>query len=158
VKHLVSTNCDGLHRRSGISEQDLSELHGNCYLEICQKCNTEYLRDFLVRKDPVSHKTGRLCNEKNCKGELLGTTVAFGESLPEKELSKGVKHSEICDLSLVLGTSMRVTPACELPVLNENGKLILVNLQITPCKDFKEKLTKKLTILHTFVVLANLMK
>ena len=133
VKHLVSTNCDGLHRRSGVSEDDISELHGNCYLEICEKCKTEYLRDFMVRKDPISHKTGRMCSEKNCDGFLLGTTVAFGESLPEKELQKGIDHSSIADLALVLGTSMRVTPACELPVLNKKGNLVIVNLQITPC-------------------------
>lgn len=44
IKHIVSTNIDGLHRRSGISSQDISELHGNCYREYCSKCGKEYLR------------------------------------------------------------------------------------------------------------------
>jgi NAD-dependent SIR2 family protein deacetylase len=65
----------------------------------------------LVRKDPITHKTGRDCEEKNCKGELLGTTVAFQESLPEKELEKAIIHSYKSDLSIVIGSSMRVSPA-----------------------------------------------
>lgn len=80
----------------------------------------------------MTHKTGRVCEEKGCNGDLLGTTVAFGESLPEKELEKAVKHSQKADLCLIMGTSMRVTPACELPFYNEKSKIVIVNLQITP--------------------------
>lgn len=29
VKYIVSTNLDGLHRRSGIHADEMSELHGN---------------------------------------------------------------------------------------------------------------------------------
>jgi len=55
-----------------------------------------------------------------------------------KEITSAVDHSNKCDLALVLGTSMRVAPACNLPELiwkdknNPPGKLVIVNLQHTP--------------------------
>ena len=49
VKATVSQNVDGLHRRSGISAEEIAELHGNTNLETCEKCNRQYLRDFETR-------------------------------------------------------------------------------------------------------------
>lgn len=46
---------------------------------------------------------------------ISGTGVAFGSELPADEFSKAKAHSERCDLALVMGTSMRVAPACNLP-------------------------------------------
>eukprot|EP01083_Nonionella_stella_P055076 145365_1 len=46
VKHLVSQNTDGLHRRSGFPIDLLSELHGNSTLEECSLCDKAYMRDF----------------------------------------------------------------------------------------------------------------
>eukprot|EP01083_Nonionella_stella_P153115 491501_1 len=49
VKHLVSQNTDGLHRRSGFPIDLLSELHGNSTLEECSLCDKIYMRDFRCR-------------------------------------------------------------------------------------------------------------
>jgi len=61
--------------------------------------------------------------------------VHFGENLPEQELEKAIGHSNKGDLALVLGTSMKVSPACNIPDRiwkKPGGKMVIVNLQKTP--------------------------
>jgi len=136
LKFVTSTNVDGLHRRAGTAENEMSELHGNCYKEVCAKCNKEYLRTFDTTNDgTLQHFTFRKCEMPGCDGNLRDTIINFGEDLPAGELSKADLHARQSKLSLVLGTSMRVSPACHLPLIpvRENrGKLVICNLQKTP--------------------------
>jgi len=146
MKYLVSQNVDGLHRRSGIKPQCLSELHGNVYLEICEDCGTEYLRSYAVTDhcgdeidmmelsfSEIRHMTGRRCEKKECKGILRDSIIDFGENLPSYQLKMAEANSKLCDLAIVLGSSLTVSPACELPKLA--SKLVIVNLQKTSFDD-----------------------
>ncbi|KAK4450388.1 DHS-like NAD/FAD-binding domain-containing protein [Podospora aff. communis PSN243] len=140
LTHLVSQNCDGLHRRSGILPGRISELHGNSNRETCAKgCGREYLRDFRAvatyEKTVHDHRTGRKCAV--CGGNLYDTIVNFGEYLPEKPLADAREHAAKADLCLVLGSSLTVPPACDIPEITAKrrfgkGKLVIVNLQETP--------------------------
>ncbi|KAH3760746.1 silent information regulator family protein [Pelomyxa schiedti] len=154
VKHVVSTNVDGLHRKSGIPATKISELHGNLYIEVCQKCKTEYQRKVNVGTFTISdkaaasptstststtasttpttnrHITGRTCDNPECGGALVDNIIHFGEPMPLAPTEKSLLESRKADLAIVLGTSMRVKPACELPLLAK--RLVLCNRQITP--------------------------
>lgn len=142
LRYLISQNCDGLHRRSGIPAQSISELHGNGWAEICEDCGLQHFRDFVcVRrtraggaKCPADHFTGRFCS---CGGRLLNSTIDFGQSLPEVPLERARQNSRAADLHLALGSSLRVQPACDQPATtaNKGGKLVIVNLQKTPLDD-----------------------
>ncbi|XP_024369668.1 NAD-dependent protein deacetylase SRT1 isoform X1 [Physcomitrium patens] len=82
----------------------------------------------------IDHRTGRLCEADGCAGELESSVVLFGESLPAKEVNSAWDHTYKADLALVLGSSLKVGPACDMPaqVGKNGGKLVIVNLQHTP--------------------------
>ncbi|KAI0376286.1 DHS-like NAD/FAD-binding domain-containing protein [Hypomontagnella monticulosa] len=137
LKYLISQNCDGLHRRSGILPDRLSELHGNNNREYCKECGKEYIRDFRAvasqEKTIHDHRTGRKC--ALCGGVLLDSLIHFGESLFEEPLQLARDHAEKADLCLALGSSLTVTPANEIPETvgsRKGAKLAICNLQDTP--------------------------
>ncbi|UJR25492.1 hypothetical protein I4U23_006838 [Adineta vaga] len=134
LKCLVSQNCDGLHLRSGMNPKYLAELHGNMNLETCSTCNANYLRDYDAAAGRLDHFTGRRCDKPDCGGYLKDSIINFGENLPEEEITKAFTHAEKADLCLVLGSSLTVTPAADVPrrVGKRGKKLFIGNLQRTP--------------------------
>ncbi|KAL9110399.1 MAG: hypothetical protein Q9227_005130 [Pyrenula ochraceoflavens] len=140
LKYLVSQNCDGLHRRSGISPGRISELHGNSNREYCKACGKDFIRDFRAvstyEKSIRDHRTGRKCTR--CGGALHDTIINFGEDLPEEAFNLAYDHAKKADLCLVLGSSLTVTPANTIPEAvghRKKAKLAICNLQKTPLDD-----------------------
>ena len=160
LKYIISQNVDGLHRKSGIAPDMMSELHGNTNLEVCTKCGREHMRDHRVRnaQRTKDHLTGRNCDTPSCNGALKDTIINFGENLNPNIMELGFHNSRIGDLHLVMGSSMRVQPAASMPLetVNNKGNLVICNLQKTPidqyatlvihakCDDIMELLMKKL--------------
>lgn len=145
LKHIISQNTDGLHRLSGIPRDRLSELHGNAFHERCEKCGTKYEHPFVActRNDTVpdqvcvhchcSHRTGRICERKDCGGYMSNTIINFGDSLEKRTLSTAEEHAKQADLVLCLGTTLRVSPACDLVEMGKQPvRLVICNRQPTP--------------------------
>lgn len=66
--------------------------------------------------------------EPGCHGRLMEWTIDFGQSLPVDQLARAEANSKNGDLHLVLGSSLTVSPACNMPkYTKKNGKL-LINL------------------------------
>lgn len=140
IKFVISQNIDGLHLRSGIPRDKLAELHGNSFMERCPSCGLEYLRDFEVETIGLK-ETSRRCSNAVCGGKLRDTVLDWEDALPPKEMNPAERHCKMADVILCLGTSLQITPACNLPLkcLRGGGKIVIVNLQKTP-KDKKASL------------------
>eukprot|EP00288_Rhodomonas_lens_P006037 CAMPEP_0177723264 /NCGR_PEP_ID=MMETSP0484_2-20121128/18122_1 /TAXON_ID=354590 /ORGANISM="Rhodomonas lens, Strain RHODO" /LENGTH=304 /DNA_ID=CAMNT_0019235693 /DNA_START=56 /DNA_END=970 /DNA_ORIENTATION=+ len=142
VQHITSQNVDGLHRKSGVLQHQLSELHGNTNLEVCKSCGAEYFRSFRCRRagnHVHDHRTGRFCEQGACQAELHDSIINFSEDLPAKDFNAAQTAFAAAELCIVLGSSCRVTPAADLPEqigtrskTRGGPKLVIVNLQVTP--------------------------
>ncbi|EXF74778.1 NAD-dependent deacetylase sirtuin-7 [Colletotrichum fioriniae PJ7] len=146
LKYLVSQNCDGLHRKSGILPEKISELHGNSNREYCKDCDFRAVATY--EKSIRDHRTGRKC--PLCNGTLLDTIINFGEYLPAEPLALARSNARKADVCLALGSSLTVPPACTIPETvgkkkrtktnPAGGTLVICNLQSTPLDHLSESL------------------
>jgi mono-ADP-ribosyltransferase sirtuin 6 len=60
--------------------------------------------------------TGRVCSEAGCKGRLRDHILDWEDALPEDELEASERAASQADLAICLGTSLQITPACNLPL------------------------------------------
>ncbi|XP_072297400.1 NAD-dependent protein deacylase sirtuin-6 [Eucyclogobius newberryi] len=138
LKYLISQNVDGLHVRSSFPRDLLSELHGNMFVEECEKCGRQYVREKVIGVMGLK-PTGRYCEFvrsrglRACRGKLISTILDWEDPLPDRDLNKAEDASRRADLALTLGTSMQIKPSGDLPLLTKrkDGKLVIVNLQPT---------------------------
>ncbi len=67
IKFVATTNVDDLHCKSGLPKESLAELHGNSFVEECEKCLKQYKQSFVTRTATglFEHRTGRYRSKKH---------------------------------------------------------------------------------------------
>ncbi|XP_045500943.1 NAD-dependent protein deacetylase Sirt6 [Colias croceus] len=137
VQYIVSQNIDGLHLKSGLPRRYLAELHGNMFIDECNLCKRQFVRNAPV--ETVGKKcSGVPCaaghgGGRPCRGRLYDGVLDWEHSLPENDLLAAEWHSSIADLSICLGTTLQIIPSGNLPLetVKYGGKLVICNLQPT---------------------------
>ena len=128
LKAIITQNIDDLHQKAG--SKRVLELHGNLQHATCLKCRTVTPAHSMIEQ---FLETGDIpyCS---CGGLLKPNVVLIGEHLPRWILLEAWGEAERCDLMLVVGSSLEIVPAAEIPfVAGRNGaKSIIVNYQPTP--------------------------
>lgn len=135
IQYVISQNIDCLHLRSGIPRTKLVEIHGNLYAEQCynyKTCGIEYIRSYDINGIGC-RLTGRLCDNQLCKQSLYDKTYDWTTDLASEELRRTEQQFNICDLCIIIGTSLRVDPIARFPLkcIKRNIPVVLINLQTT---------------------------
>lgn len=125
---VITQNIDGLHQRAG--SQKVRELHGNTTRFYCIQCHKKFTFSEVEQLLPKAHVP--LCYQ--CGGALRPDVVLFGEMLPDDVFDISFKEAVSSDLMLVIGSSLVVYPAADIPfrALQHGAKLAIVNMDATP--------------------------
>jgi NAD-dependent deacetylase len=124
---VITQNVDGLHQKAGVSEDMVFQLHGDMSHAKCLSCGTRYpMEDMAERvRQGIAEPT---CD--HCSGILKPDAVFFGEQLPADVLMESERRSRTCDLCIVLGSSLVVFPAANIPIyaVRSGAKLVIINI------------------------------
>ena len=129
VNKIITQNIDNLHQNSGLSEDQVIELHGNGTFAKCLSCDKKYQID-LVKEQFKKDNLAPVCT---CGGYIKSATVSFGQSMPPEAMQAAEEVSLACELFIAVGSSLKVFPAAGFPLLaRENGaKFVIINREPT---------------------------
>ncbi len=129
VGAVVTQNVDNLHQASGVPAEQVIEIHGNATYARCLNCGKRY----DIEKLKPRWDAGEDLTCVFCKGLIKTATISFGQAMPEAEMARAAEESLLCDLCIVLGSSLVVYPAAGIPLeAKRNGaKLVIVNREAT---------------------------
>jgi NAD-dependent protein deacetylase/lipoamidase len=132
---IVTQNTDGLHQDSG--SRRVIEVHGSSRTVQCLDCGM---------REPRSEVQARLNDEMPPRCRLCGSTflkptvVLFGEPMPAQAIQEAFALAREADVMLVVGSSLVVHPAADIPVaaVSSGARLIVVNAEPTPLDSLAE--------------------
>jgi len=126
----VTQNVDGLHQMAGCLQ--VVELHGTFRTATCLQCREE--RDMQGLMEQMHGFLDEVPTCELCGGLFKPNVILFGDLLPPESYRTACQWARGCDLFLVLGSSLLVSPANGLPLMamGSDADLCIVNLEPTP--------------------------
>lgn len=130
LRRIVTQNIDGLHQRAGSSPDKVIEIHGTALAVRCLTCGKRRDRDGVQARFARGDTDPRC----ECGGLLKPATISFGQAMPERETAQAFADAAAADVFLVVGSSLVVFPAADLPraALEHGADLLIVNREPTP--------------------------
>jgi len=108
IAGVVTQNIDSLHTRAG--SKNVMEIHGHMRTGRCLTCAAHVPFEELANRV----ESGDCPPHCDCGGVLRPDVVLFEDMLTE-DFEKAVEAAYRCDLMLVVGSSLEVSPANSLP-------------------------------------------
>ena len=129
LKTIITQNIDNLHQKAG--SKKVIEVHGHMRQATCVRCYEQVSTRALLPRFLDSKELPRCAK---CGGVLKPNVILFGEQLPIEQINAARRAASTCDLMLILGSSVNVVPAADLPyIAHDNGaQMVVINQQPTP--------------------------
>lgn len=112
VKCVITQNVDNLHQKAGSVE--VVEFHGNMLRAACIRCKSSEPIEEVEARFAAGDSNAIRC--RKCDGVLKPDAVFFGETIPAKAMTISQVQAQKCDVLLVIGTSLQVYPAAQIPL------------------------------------------
>lgn len=128
LKSIITQNVDMLHNRAGSGT--VFEVHGHLREATCLRCYTIYPAKPLWYQ---FIETGDVPRCQRCDGVLKPNVILIGEQLPVTVMNQAKRQARICDTMIVVGSSLEMAPAGDLPsmALETGARLVIVNYSST---------------------------
>ena len=128
IQTVITQNIDGLHQEAGSTS--VIELHGTSRIIACTNCGEEFPMEIVFPM--LDKELPPLCQE--CQGILRPAVIFFGEPLNPDVIGRAYEEADCCDFFLVVGSSLVVYPAADLPVTakQRGAGLAIINKDPTP--------------------------
>ena len=114
---VLTQNIDGLHQKAG--SKKVLELHGSIVKIKCTVCDFKTERSDEIAEVPPKCSCGNI---------LRPDVVWFGEALNQKVWQNAMILANQCDLMVIAGTSLVVSPANTLPVYAKRNNAFLIEV------------------------------
>lgn len=147
LNRVYTQNIDGLDYQSGVPRSHIIPVHGSIGHCKCEFCGKDENMEYFVRQlkantkdiyniDPSAPKKSSPIMCRHCsKAGLKPSTVLYGRPLPSEFQSSTQADLPDSDLLLILGTSLTVYPAANIPNMVSKGcRRVLINRD--PAGDF----------------------
>ncbi len=130
IQSIVTQNIDVLHQRAG--SENVIEIHGTFQSLTCLGCYQQFQAEPDLLKSFLEDQELPQCPE--CGNLLKPDVILFEEQLPADRWNQAKSLIKKSDLMLILGSSLTVAPACNLPfaALEEGADLVIINKTPTP--------------------------
>ncbi|TYV72638.1 NAD-dependent protein deacylase [Listeria monocytogenes] len=113
---IITQNIDGLHEKAG--SKKVVNFHGSLYHCYCQKCGMSVTAQEYLKSDIHS----------GCGGVIRPDVVLYEEAISESAIDQSLAAIRQADLIVIVGTSFRVSPFCNLTdYRNKKARIFAVN-------------------------------
>ncbi|HHH5923830.1 TPA: NAD-dependent protein deacylase [Listeria innocua] len=113
---VITQNIDGLHEKAG--SKKVVNFHGSLYHCYCQKCGRSVSASDYLQSDIHA----------DCGGVVRPDVVLYEEAISESAIDQSLAATREADLIVIVGTSFRVSPFCNLTdYRNKKARIFAVN-------------------------------